>query len=140
MGIKLFATNSSYSFNMSYSSFNNLRKNIANLLDEEFGEKYFEIRYCKTSDDYIELDRVLENIINEKHLDENYKETLDFLFMNDYDGNAPYRTCGQIYNLIKDVDFGDKRFQYALYPGDDYENFKKFLKECYSKRRNMRWW
>lgn len=48
--------------------------------------------------------------------------------------------CGKIYNLIKDIDFGDKGFRYAIYRRNDYEEFKKFLKDCYSKRKNMVWY
>ena len=63
---------------------------------------------------------------------------LDFLYAPDEDGKISYKTCRKIYELIKDVDFGGKCFRYAAHVHNDYEEFKMFLKECVSHRRNMR--
>ena len=139
MGVTITATNSSFSFDMGYGGFFNLRKNIALAVDEEFGQNYAKLNHCLTQEEYEENDRISEEIINRKHLDEKYKDVLDFLYMSDCEGSISYKACKEIYNLIKDVDFGNKGFRYIVYRHDDYEELKAFLKQCYSKRRKMRW-
>lgn len=139
MGITITATHPKYSFDVGYSGFMNLRKNIASVLDEEFGQVYEQ--FCRLySDDRPEVIKKLENIINTKELDNAHKEVLDFLFMSDCDGKISHKVCKQIYDLIKDVDFGDKTFRYTYYAHNDYEEFKEFLLDCYSHRKNMTWW
>lgn len=137
MGVSISATNSIYDFDMGYGGFFNLRKNIALALDEEFGENYALLGNCYTIDDYNKNDMVANSILERKHLDE---DVVDFLYASDTEGKISYKVCGKIYNLIKDIDFGDKGFRYAIYRRNDYEEFKKFLKDCYSKRKNMVWY
>lgn len=136
MGISITAKNSSYDFDMGYGGFFNLRKNIALALDEEFGKNYALLGKCWTEKKFAENDRISEKIINKKNLD---TDIVDFLYMPDTEGKISYRVCGKIYDLIKDIDFKNKGFRYAAYRHDDYEEFKKFLKECYSNRRKMSW-
>lgn len=62
-----------------------------------------------------------------------------FLFQPDSDGAVDHHVCKSIYEVIKDVDFGNRRFQYASYQDNDYEKLKLFLLECYQHRRKMRW-
>ena len=116
-----------------------LRKNIALAMDKEFGENYALLGQCITDAEYAENDRKAEHIIRSKKLDERYMDVLAFLYKPDTEGSISYQTCGKIYKLIKDIDFAGKGFQYATYRRDDYEEFKAFLKECYSRRRMMRW-
>ena len=139
MGLNITATKSSYDFYMGYGGFFNLRKNIALALDKDFGENYAKLINCHTDEEYAENDRMSEWIINSKHLDENYKEVLDFLYMSDCEGQISHKTCKQILDLIKEIDFEDKIFRYGAYAGNDYEDFKEFLAECYSNRRKLRW-
>ena len=141
MGICLTAKNSSISFDMSYGGFFNMRKNIALALDKEFGENYSLLASCHSEEEYAENDRKAMEIINGKHLDDEYSDVLDFLYASDAEGKMSYKTAGKIYRLIKDVDFGNKIFVYATHSkGKDYEDLKLFLKECYSKRRNAVWY
>ena len=140
MGITITAPNSSYDFDMGYGGFFNLRKNIALALDKEFGENYALLGSCWGKDEYAENDRNAERIINSKHLDEEYSDVLDFLYASDTEGTISYKTCKKILDLIQNVDFGKKGFRYAIYMNDDYGDFKKFLKECYSNKRKMRWY
>ena len=140
MGVTITATNSSYSFDMGCGGFFNLRKNIALALDKDFGENYALIAKCYTDNQYTENDRAAELIIADKQLDDKYSDVLDFLYASDEGGKISYKTCRKIYNLIKDMDFGKKCFRYAAHAHNDYEEFKSFLKECVSHRRNMRWY
>ena len=139
MGVCIFATNSKYEFNMGYGNFFILRKNIASALDGEFGKLYAQIIDCRTKSQREDNDRAIELIINRKNLDEKYKDILDFLYMSDCDGKISHKTCKQIYEIIKDIDFENQIFQYSSIAKNDYEEFKKFLLECYSKRRLMQW-
>ena len=141
MGVTISATNSKYSFDMGGGGFFNLRSNIASALDAELGDIYRNIIHCHTSEMYKENDRVASEIINSKRLDDEYEDVLDFLYMSDIEGKIGYKTCKKIYDLIKDIDFGTAGFQYAMQrcPEGDYEVFKRFLKDCYSHKRNMIW-
>lgn len=140
MGVTITATNSTYTFDMGCGGFFNLRKNIALALDKEFGENYALLGKCSTEKQFEENDKNAEIIINKNHLHENHKDIIDFLYMSDCGGKVSYKTCKQIFEIIKNVDFGNKGFRYAKYSNNDYEEFKGFLKECYSKHRNMRWY
>ena len=139
MGVSITATNPKYSFDMGFAGFFSLRSNIACALDKDFGENYKKLMFCHTSEDYKENDRIAEGIINNKGLDY-YSDILDFLYMSDCEGKIGYKTCKNIYDLIKDIDYGDKGFRYGSMRNNDYEEFKEFLLDCYSHRKNLRWW
>ena len=140
MGVTITATNAKYCFDMGSGGFFNLRKNIALALDEDFGRNYEQIAGCFTKEQYAENDRTAEKIINEKHLEDNYENVLDFLYMSDVEGEVSYQTCKQIYDLIKDIDYGKLCFRYAAHAHNDYEEFKEFLKDCYSHHKKMQWY
>lgn len=142
MGVTITAKNSTYHFDMGYGGFANLRVNIAISLDEDFGNNYHKLRFCHTEDEYHANDKVANRIIKEKNLAENNEDVLDFLYAPDVEGQISYKTCKKIYDLIKDRDFTNMGFVYAYQHEsgtNDYEEFKKFLKECYSKKRSMVW-
>ena len=125
---------------MGYGGFFNLRKNIALAMDKEFGENYSNLNNCHTTEEFEENDAIANKIIEKKHLDKDYEDVLDFLYASDCDGKIGYKTCKKIYDLIKDVDFGNKCFRYVMLAHNDYEELKEFLKECYKHRRNMYWY
>ena len=50
-----------------------------------------------------------------------------------------HRTCKKIYDLIKDIDFGNRCFRYAIHAHNDWEEFKDFLMDCYSHHKKMKW-
>ena len=139
MGVTIKATNSTYNFDMGAGGFFDLRKNIAYALDPDFGRVYSDIIHCHTSEEHIANDREAEHIINSKNLDEEYVDVLDFLYASDCEGKITYKTCKKIYDIIKDIDFGNECFRYGAIVHNDYEEFKAFLKECYSHRRTMYW-
>lgn len=140
MGVSITSKNGVHSFDMGNGGFFILRTSIAYALDKEFGENFSKITSCRTHKDYEDNDRRAEEIINAKGLDKEYEEVLDFLYASDSEGKASYRACGKIYELIKDIDYSGKGFRYAAYQHNDYEEFKDFLKDCYSHRKNMEWW
>ena len=139
MGICLTSRKSKYSFHMGYGGFHNLRTNIAKIFDEELGELYSDITASIINPQ--EYNDNLNKILRNERFKDEDEDILDFLFASDCNGKCGYKTCRKIYNLIKDVDFGNKIFTYAAHSdGNDYENFKLFLKECYLKRRIMIWY
>lgn len=124
---------------MGYGGFNNLRKNIAIAWDKELGETYGDMVMCMLHPKEYD-ERINRILANDRFKDED-EDILDFLFASDCNGKCGYKTCGKIYNLIKDIDFGKKIFTYRAYSdGNDYEKLKLFLKECYQKRRMMVWY
>ena len=142
MGVTITANNSKQHFDMGSGGFFNLRKNIDLALDADFGKIYSDIIHCHTQDEQKENDNAAELIINEKNLDENYSDVLDFLYMSECDGKINYKTCKKIYDLLEPhmSELKSKSFRYAAYAGHDYEDFIIFLKDCVSHRRNMTWY
>ena len=138
MGIRITGKNSASDFDMGYGGFASLRKNIALALDKEFGENYARLTLCHSEAQFAENDKNADYIIEKNNLNQ-HKDILDFLYQSDCAGEVSSKTCKEILDLIKDIDFGDQRFQYASISENDYENFKKFLEECYRKRRKMKW-
>ena len=124
---------------MGAGGFFNLRANIAVLFDKQFGEHYRRLLECRDQIEYEEHDRIANEILSNPRFKDEDADILDFLYASDCDGKIGYKTCGKLFNLIKDRDFGKKGFRYTAYAHNDYEELKKFLKECYSHRRNAYW-
>ncbi len=139
MGITLTANNSKYSFDMGSGGFFNLRANIADLFDKQFGEHYRKLTKCFDQIEYEEHDRIANKILSHPRFKDEDADIIDFLYASDCEGKINYRTCGKLHELIKDHDFEKKCFRYAAYAHNDYEELKQFLKECYSHRRNAYW-
>ena len=139
MGVCLTSKKSNYSFDMGYIGFNNLRANIASAWDKELGEVYANTSMAIL--DQKKYNERINSILADDRFKNEDKDIADFLFQSDCEGKCGYKTCGKIYNLIKDIDFTGKIFTYAAYSdGKDYEHSKLFLKECYKKRRMMIWY
>ena len=94
---------------------------------------------CHDQIEYEEHDRIANEILSHPRFKDEDADILDFLYASDCDGKTGYKTCGKLYNLIKDHNFGKKCFRCAAYAHNDYEELKQFLKECYSHRRNAYW-
>lgn len=139
MGVTISANGSNSSFKCGYGGFFNLRKNIALAYDRELGEHYAKMLSCIATKGN-EYDEKTNQILADVRFKEEDYDILDFLYASDCEGKAGYKTCKKIYNLIKEIDFRGHTFTYRAYSdGQDYEYFKDFLLECYSKRRNMIW-
>lgn len=140
MGFTITATNSKYSFNGGSSGFFNLRSNIAKAFDNEFGNHYETLRERITLADYDAFDIKANDILANPRFKKEDDDIIIFLFWPDTGGSISYKTCKKIYNLIKDIDFGNQIFTYPAHSkGDDYEQFKAFLLDCYKRRAKMRW-
>ena len=141
MGFTITATNSKYSFNGSSGGFYSLRVNIAKAFDTEFGNHYETLRERITLADYDAFDIKANDILAKPRFKKEDDDIIIFLFMPDTGGSISYKTCKKIYDLIKDIDYGNKIFTYAAHSdGRDYEKFKAFLLDCYKRRAKMRWY
>lgn len=141
MGVTITAKNAKYDFDMSYFGFNDLRRNIALALDEEFGKSYAEwgMSYIRGGD-FEWKAKLCERIINKKCLDDEYKDVLDFLYASDCEGKIGYKTCKKISELLEKKLPENKNIRYGYYStGHDYEEFILFLKDCVRYHKNMRW-
>lgn len=140
MGVTITAENSEIALYASYAGFAALRQNIATAFDEEFGNHYQTVRFCKTKTDYDVFNKKTKDIFSNKRFKQRDADIINFLFAPDCDGEISYKTCKKIYDLIKDIDFGEKIFTYAAYSdGKDYEHFKELLLDCYKNKENMFW-
>ena len=138
MGVTITANNSKHSFHMGYRGFFELRKNIALAYNKEFGKQYAKLAHCYTKEDYKEYNNKTNRLIRKLELEDD--DILDFLYSNDCGGKASHKTCGKMYKFLTNADLSGKRFQYAAWSSEsDYDEFKEFLHECYSHRRNMVW-
>jgi len=138
MGVNIYATNSNYKFGLSYSGFNRIRRVIADRLDSDFGDLYYE--WTKVPNTFSKLpykDRVeksveylnkMEHLVNNKNLDQ---DVVNFLMLPDIKGSVTYKTCRKLAAAL----FGEIEESYLI----DWNQFKEFLMECYSHRRNMCW-
>lgn len=141
MGVTITATNSSRDFDMGAGGFFSLRTNIAKAFDAEFGEHYDTLSRIWRHEDCEAFDKKTEEILKHSRFKSEDADIVEFLFMSDCDGSISHKTCKKIYDLIKDIDFGNRIFVYAAHSdGKDYEYFKEFLLECYKHRRKMRWY
>lgn len=140
MGFTICANNGSKIFDGGMGGFMSLRTNIALAFDKEFGEHYFTLRKCIYEEDYKLFDQVTNKILSNERFKQEDEDIIEFLFASDCGGVISHKTCKKIYDLIKDIDFGNQIFTYGFYSdGKDYEHFKEFLLECYKYRRKMRW-
>ena len=133
MGVTITSKNPLFEFDTGYITFFYLRKNIAQAIDEDFGNAYL------PSEENL---KEALSIINQKHLDDDYEDVLDFLFASDCEGKIGYKTCKKISELLekKLPDLKGKNIRYGYYStGLDYEEFILFLKDCFKYRKNMRW-
>ena len=143
MGVSLTATNSKYSFDMSYNGFRHLRENLADMYDEEFGKLYRELNKSyiygekSTKETLSALNKLLEN----DRFKEEDADILDFFFASDCEGSTSGKTCKKLYDIMDIEKVEGKIFTYSAYSdGKDYEHLKDFFLECYSKRRKARWY
>ena len=140
MGVTLFANGNPRTFDMGAGGFLRLRCKLASIWDKEFGEHYAKLPFIHEKAGYEEFDRKTLEIFSDPRFKEEDQDLVDFFFESDCKGSIGYKTCGKLYNLIKDVDFGGAIFTYVAYSdGKDYEYLKEFFKECYSRRRKAFW-
>lgn len=127
-----------------YSTMHIIRTKIALAFDKELGECYSTLVQCYLSgnDDVVdEWKRKFNKILKNERFKTEDKDILNFLLASDCEGKISYKTCGKIYNLIKDIEAPNLRLRYSFYSNEnDWKDFKTLLKECYSHRAYMVWY
>lgn len=141
MGVTITATNSKHEFNGGASQFMRLRENIAMAFDKEFGEHYSTLRRCWSNEQLKSFNDKANHILSHERFKDEDEDIIDFLYATDCGGKISHKTCKKIYDLIKDIDFGNEIFTYTYHSdGKDYEKFKEFLLDCYKRRAKMVWY
>lgn len=144
MGISIYGNyKNSICIDGSSSSLTKIRNQVALAWDKEFGKHYITLDNC---DDYEEFDKKANEILAADRFDSSEKDgvkgndqdIIDFLFASDYNGKVSYKTCKKIYELIKDVEYRGN-LRYMVESHNDWEDFKKLLRDCYSHRCYMKW-
>ena len=130
---------------LGHFGFQRLRSKVAELLDEEFGNRYKDIpdiqRQAYQSDSSEKVWEVYNNQLNEiidrNHLDDN---VLEFLFQPDCNGKLSYKVCRSLYNVIKDYD-DDIIYGYSGQKNPaKFADFKAIVEDCYKHRRQLIWY
>lgn len=133
MGIAL--QNKEYCMDMGYGTFFQLRKKIAHLYDENFGEIY-EL-WVNGKCDNSTINRKIEELFQNKTFTDQDNYTLEFLFQSDCDGKISYKDCKRLLEVIGD--YNDNIMYGYLYANHSFSYFKEMLKDCVTKRRNLYW-
>lgn len=122
-----------------YFMFFRIRREIAYAWDAEFGEHYANLAMCHHEDEYKAFNKKTEQILKKERFKEADIDLVKFFFASDCGGKISYKTCGKIYNLIKDTTY-DKALRYLAFSNNDWHDFKDLVKGCYSHRANLVWY
>ncbi len=132
--------NKQHSYDLSYSGFYRLRRDIAYLINKEFGILYEEwtslVSPISDTEGNDRLSKMFENGV----LTENDAPVIEFLFMPDTEGKIPVPMCRRIRNLIKDLRLYGK---YGYIGQGDcfcFAHFQKLVDESVKNRWVIRWW
>lgn len=141
MGITLCCKKSEKSYDLGYTGFMLLRKKIANLCNEEFGQHYDTITNAPWSEPdrdmfFQEFDKRTMQLIAEKKIS---CKIVDFCLQSDTDGCIHYGACKLIYKHVKDYD-DNVRYGYSGQPDCFmFSDFKSLLKECIENKCDLVW-
>lgn len=146
MGISIYAENAKYRFEMEQEGFWSLRIYLAQVLDDNIGFAYRDWHFAEPSMKEKQMKKLQKNI---DWLHKCFKgmpsfrirdeRVLEFLMKPEQNGEVSYLVCGAIYDMIKNVNFEDRYFRRIDLIGDDYEEFKEFLLDCYLNQKSMSW-
>lgn len=118
------AKNKNHSLDMRNVDFLQIRRAIANAVDEDLGLIYLDLLYCRSDAETEQNLKTKDEIVEMKHLNDKYKDVVEFLYMPDMDGKISSDTCRKVYDLLDD----------AKYP-----EFKGLVKECVDNNMSLEW-
>ena len=142
MGITIHSPN--HYIDLGYFGFFRLRRKIAELIGEDVGNHYDELRQThlfkdKESEEsyWKKYDGITEHIVSK--YPKSIWKVFDFLYAPDCEGKATYGCCKQILNLIGGYD-DNIIYGYAGRPdGARMKDFKQILEDCVAEKKPMRW-
>lgn len=139
MGVTIYAKGCPISFDTGYGGFARLRTNLAYALDKGLGDVYNEMPIM--GDEYKNWVEKANNFFKDRgKIFKPHKLFLNFLFAPDCGGRCSPKACKDIWETIKDVDFGNKAIRYATFSKpNDYEEFKQLLEYCWKNKKYMLW-
>ena len=140
MGVTLKSKN--FSVDMGYGGFNNLRKKIAELSGEEFGEHYKELDKAMFLPDerreefYNRYNKKTDELIKEKLIT---AEIANFCYQSDCEGSIDKRQAKEIYEKIKNYE-DNICYGYAGLPDCAmFSDIKNIFKDCAENGKKIKW-
>ena len=129
-------------WDMGYSSFYRLRKDIAYMVSEEYGDHYKNIRLaCAKLIDVKEYDIETERLIKKYHCK---KRFLYFLYQSDIGGKLSPFKCKAVYDMIEKSNCMNNKtlYGYSAYPENcmKMSDFANLLLECFNRRKALVWY
>lgn len=100
-----------------------IRRAIANAVDEDLGLIYLDLLYCRSDAEQEENLKTRDEIIEEKGLNAEYKDVIEFLYKPDMDDGISCETCRKVYGLLD----------------DKYPEFNDLVKECADENMALEW-
>ncbi|MBO5521773.1 MAG: hypothetical protein J5973_08890 [Eubacterium sp.] len=133
-----------YEIDLGYFGFFRLRRKVAELLGEEIGAHYDEMRRTHTFADkeaedafWEQYDARTEFLASQKP--KNTWKVFEFLYAPDCDGKVTYGACKQILAVIGDYD-DNLLYGYAGHKDcAKFADFKRIMEDCAATKRPMRW-
>lgn len=116
-----------------------IRREIAKAFDYEFGEHYSTLLDGFGEEHFKAFDEKTDKILSHPRFEDADVDLIEFFFMSDCDGKISYKTCGKIYDLIKDREYNGC-LRYIAHSNNDWQDFKDLVKGCYSHRANLIWY
>lgn len=141
MGITLHSKN--HSVDMGYGGFFRFRSKVANLVNEEFGKHYEDVK----KGSYLFNEKEREKFFAEydaktnKFIEDNIvsPEIANFCYQSDSEGSIDQRQAKAIYNIIKDYN-DDICYGYAGRPDCAmFSDLKQIFKDGAETRKYIRW-
>ena len=130
MGVNIKSTDHKQEIHMAYSTFGELRRVIATILDPEYGALTEQMHTAFFShaniDELISIEIKMDSLAKDKNLSETI---LRFLNQSDCEGEAPLETCMDLWELIGHE---DSEHQY-------FELFKELVKYCVDNKIGFTW-
>lgn len=130
MGLEIRSKESKIKIKCGYIGFMWLRMGVATAYDKELGEHYCQPEAFLSEEGWEAYEKKKEEILNSERLKNKDKSVVNFLYTSDCEGKIDYKTCGKVYELIKDIENNEI---------PNWETLKQLLKDCYSYKSNLIW-
>ena len=124
-------------YDLGYGAFLNLRRDIAQAANAEFGAHYARIGetlvHPELADAY---DKETDRLIRKHHIG---ARICSFLFQPDCDGYLTPFACKAVADVIADMD-KDRAYGYAARARMSLAEFRGMLLECFKQRKRLIWY
>lgn len=142
MGVTIYANKAERYLDMSYFGFMRLRKDLATIVSEDFGNLYSKLYSTSVEDKADELELKVLKSAEDAGVSE---DMIDFFFASDTDGAATSKFCKEMLKFIDMAAKDGKVEMKKIYGYAGHKNPAKFsdfynlLMECSMRRLKLRW-